>query len=86
MRYPDLKADRLILDRKINFKVINMRTLNYETGKIDDYSIFNYWVKLYEKKNKNKYYVFNCNPDCTLFIMNCNKVVYDLIENIYRFE
>ncbi|QCR33119.1 hypothetical protein [Lysinibacillus sp. SGAir0095] len=79
---PNPKSDELVLKEEIHFTIDGMPTMNFSTGQLDSFSTFHYDVKLYKNAKGKKYYLFNCYKDCTLFIMNCNQEIYELLEKI----
>lgn len=77
---PDINTDELVLQKEIDFKLEDQPAMNFKTGQVEMFSIFHYDVKLFKKKDGQHYYLFKVHDDCTLYIMNCNKLVYDLLE------
>jgi hypothetical protein len=77
---PQLEVDTLILQKEIDFAVEDMPAINFQTGQLEMHSVFHYDVSLYKKQSGEQYYLFKHHKDCTLFIMNCNKDIYDILE------
>lgn len=82
MIQPDLRVDKLKLQKEVHFTIEGAPAINIRTGQIEPFSRFHYDTKLYEKPNGLRYYLFNPYDDCTLYIMNCNKDVYDFLGGI----
>jgi hypothetical protein len=79
MLKPDINNDSLVLQKEINFTIEGAPTMNFRTFQLDPFSIFHYDVQMYEKASGEQYYLFKQFDDCTLFIMNCNKDIYDIL-------
>lgn len=82
MPKPNVEKDKLILQKRINLKFDGMPAMNFKTAKVEIFSRLHYDVKLYQREDNSQYYVFQQRDNCTLFIMNCNKDVYDKLERL----
>lgn len=78
---PNLNVDKLLESKDINIKFYNIIALNLKTGFLDPYSIFHYTANLYQREDDSKYYLFNRCENCTMYIINCNKEIYDELKN-----
>ncbi|MGD6794707.1 hypothetical protein [Metabacillus indicus] len=84
MLKPDIKNDKLVFQKEIDFQIEDLPSMNFKAGKIEMFSVFHYDVILYEKTDGSMYYLFKAYEDCTLFIMNCNKDIYDILEKFIK--
>ena len=78
---PNLKVDKTLLLEEINVKFDNIPGLNFNTSYVYPYSIFHYNICFYEREDGSNYYIFTEFEDCTMFIMNCNEDVYDILSS-----
>jgi hypothetical protein len=81
MLKPNLIVDKPLTTTILKLKLKDIPSLNTNSGVIDAESIFHYKIKLYERVNGSKYYVFYELTDCSLPIINCNKEIYDILQN-----
>jgi hypothetical protein len=82
-RFPNPTVDKLISSKELKC-TFNTPALNFSTLHLDDYSFLHYTARLYENSNNYSYYIFELHDDCTMFIMNCNKGVYDEIQKYIK--
>lgn len=80
-RFPNLSKDQLLMTKEINIQLDGKPALNFKTGNLDSFSKLHYQVKMYKKAEGKKYYIFEAKDDCTMFIMNCNKDIYDILKD-----
>lgn len=76
------KVDKLISRTEVKILVEGLPSLSFKDGKIYNDSYLHYNADFYKTKEGDKYYLFKCINDSTLFIMNCNKAIYDELEKI----
>ncbi len=77
---PNPSIDELVLQKEIDFKVEGAPAMNFKNMRMEPFSIFHYDVQLYKNTKGERYYLFSCYDDCTLYIMNCNKDIYDILK------
>lgn len=80
MQRPNLSLDKLLSSTTINLKFNHIPALNINLEFVDPYSIFHYCIDLYERLDGSKYYIFNKLENCTMYIMNCNKEIYNILK------
>lgn len=76
------KVDKFISRTEIKILVKGAPSLSFKNNKMYNDSYLHYNAELYKTFEGNKYYLFKCFDDCTLYIMNCNKNIYDELEKI----
>lgn len=78
---PDFKKDKFISRTEIGILIDGMPSMNFKEGKVYNHTLFHYNADLYQNNKGEKYYLFRSFDDCTLYIMNCNKEIY---EELYK--
>ena len=86
LKEPNLKVDKKLQLEEINVKFDNIPGLNFKTGYVDPCSIFHYNICFYEREDGSNYYIFTEFEDSTMFIMNCNKDVYDILSSKIKLD
>lgn len=82
MLRPDIDNDVLVFQKEVHFDIEGAPTMNFKTMQLDPFSKFHYDVKMYQKTTGEQYYLFSAFDDCTIYIMNCNKDVYDFLSKL----
>lgn len=76
------KVDKFISKKEVKILVKGAPALSFKNNKMYNDSYLHYNAELYKTLEGYKYYLFKCFDDCTLYIMNCNKNIYEELEKI----
>ncbi|AQM61008.1 hypothetical protein [Clostridium baratii] len=76
---PNLKKDKFISRTEVKILVEGMPAFSFKDEEIYNDSCLHYNGDLYRTNDGEEYYIFRELDYCTLYIMNCNKEIYNVL-------